>query len=225
MNILVIAAHPDDEVLGCGGTAARLAKEGHDVYFSIFGEGITSRYNNREDADQSLLSNLNQDASKAAEIIGVKELFTYPFPDNRFDTVPLLDIIKEVEALIEKIQPEIVFTHHPGDLNIDHVVLHRAVMTAVRPIHDFIIRELYTFEIASSTEWAMNQFKPFQANTFFDISDTLENKIQAMEAYESEKRTSPHPRAPESLQAIAQSWGRFVGCQYAEAFQLIRCFR
>lgn len=225
-NILVISAHPDDEVLGCGGTANRLASEGHSVYFSIFGEGITSRYQNRDFADQSLLSNLKNDAQTAAKIIGVKDLFLYSFPDNRFDTVPLLDIIKQVEELVTKIKPDIIFTHHPGDLNIDHVILHRSVMTAVRPVHDFIIREIYTFEIPSSSEWAMNQFgSSFQPNTFFDIASTIDTKINAMEAYQSEKRSAPHPRAPESLRAIAQSWGRHAGCLYAEAFQLVRSIR
>lgn len=224
--ISVIAAHPDDEILGCGGTAARLANEGHSVYFSIFGEGITSRYKNREDAEQTLLTNLNQNAQKAAEIIGVKDVFFYPFPDNRFDTIPLLDIIKEVEELNHKLKPDIIFTHHPGDLNIDHVNLHRAVMTSIRPVHGYTIKEIYTFEIASSSDWAMNQFgNPFLPNTFFDISSTLDTKINAMEAYHSERRVTPHPRAPESLRAIAQSWGRYAGCQFSEAFQLVRSIR
>ncbi|MCG8375255.1 MAG: PIG-L family deacetylase, partial [Chlorobiales bacterium] len=120
-------------------------------------------------------------------------------------------------------QPQVIYTHHAGDLNIDHVLTHRAVLTAVRPIVGCPVKDLYTFEVASSTEWAFQQFKPvFTPNTFTDISQTIEEKISAMECYESETRIFPHPRSAESLRIQARRWGAVVGLEYAEAFELIR---
>jgi len=226
MNILVIAAHPDDEVLGCGGTIARLTKEGHDVYVAILGEGITSRFDKREQADQEILNELQERSRQVSKLLGVKELCLYDFPDNRFDTVPLLDIIKIIESLIERLQPEIVYTHHGGDLNIDHGITHRAVMTATRPVGNCPVKKIYAFEVPSSTEWAFGQFKPsFEPNVFVDISATLETRIQAMEIYESETRSFPHPRSPEALRTIGRRWGSVVGFECAEAFELIRSVR
>jgi len=222
-KILVIAAHPDDEVLGCGGTMARLAQEGHEVYIAILGEGITSRYTQRDEAEDQLLESLRADSHKVAEILGAKDLFMYGLPDNRFDTVALLDIIKIIEELVDRLQPSIVYTQHSGDLNIDHTCVYRATLTATRPMAGEPVKALYTYEVASSTEWSFQKFSPpFHPNTFVDISETLELKIQAMEAYESEARPFPHPRSPEALRAQAQRWGSAAGLNAAEAFELIR---
>lgn len=224
--ILVVAAHPDDEVLGCGGTIARLTEEGHDVYVAILGEGITSRYDKREQADQGMIKDLHGRSRQTSKLLCVRELCLYDFPDNRFDTVPLLDIVKTVEKLISQSQPQIVYTHHCGDLNIDHVITHRAVMTATRPVENCSVKEIYAFEVPSSTEWAFGQFQPiFQPNVFVDIIATLETKIQAMQIYESEAQPFPHPRSAESFRAIAQRWGSVVGLKAAEAFELVRNVR
>ena len=159
-RVLVIAAHPDDEVLGCGATIARLTQEGHEVYIAILGEGITSRYQQREQADRSLVEALHARGRQVAELLGVRDLFLYNLPDNRFDTVPLLDVVKIIEELIERLKPEVIYTHHGGDLNIDHVVTHRAVLTATRPVTDQPVQEIYAFEVPSSTEWTFGQFQP-----------------------------------------------------------------
>jgi len=226
MTIVVIAAHPDDEVLGCGGTIARLTGEGHDVYVGILGEGVTSRYDKREQADQEILKELQNRSRQVSKLLGAKELFLFDLPDNRFDTVTLLDIIKIIENLIERLQPQIVYTHHGGDLNIDHVITHRAVLTATRPVENCSVQTLYTFEVPSSTEWAFGQFQPaFQPNVFMDISTTLETKIQAMQIYESEIRHFPHPRSSQVLRAIAERCGSGVGLPAAEAFQLARSIK
>ena len=226
MTVLVLAAHPDDEVLGCGGTAARLSDEGHDVFFAIFGEGITSRYTQREDADKVLLERLRANSRRAAAILGAKDLFLHDLPDNRFDTIPLLDIVKRIEALVEKLRPQVVFTQHGGDLNIDHVQLYRATLTATRPMVGTPVRTVYAYEVASSTEWAFAQFAPvYQPAVFFDIATTFERKIAAMQVYESEVRAFPHPRAPESLRAIAKRWGSVGGLLAAEAFSVVRDLR
>ena len=226
MTVLVIAAHPDDEVLGCGGAIARMTGEGHDVYVAILGEGITSRYDKREQADQGIIKEFQDRSRQVSKLLGVKELFIYDLPDNRFDTVPLLDIIKIIESLIDRLQPQIVYTHHYGDLNIDHAVVHRAALTAARPLPGCSIQAVYAYEVASSTEWAYQRFSSaFKPTVFMDISDTLELKIQAMQLYHSETRSYPHPRSLESLRALAQHRGSAVGVEAAEAFELVREIR
>jgi LmbE family N-acetylglucosaminyl deacetylase len=225
-HILVIAAHPDDEILGCGATMARLAAQGHEIHIAIIGEGITSRHSDRSQADAGQLSLLHQNAQAAANQVGAKGLTLYGLPDNRLDTVALLDVVKLVEDLIEKQEPEIIYTHHPGDLNIDHGIVHRAVLTATRPVNGQPVQEIYAFEVPSSTEWAFQCFAPsFRPNVFEDVTSTLETKILAMSCYGTESRAFPHPRSPEALRAVAARWGSVVGCKSAEAFELVRSIR
>jgi LmbE family N-acetylglucosaminyl deacetylase len=222
MKVLVIAAHPDDEVLGCGGTIARLAREGHDVFVAILGEGITSRYQQREKADRDLVEALHARSSQVAEFLGVREVFFYQLPDNRFDTVPLLDVVKIIEELVEKLQPQAVYTQHGGDLNIDHVIVYRATLTALRPMKGTSVKALYAYEVPSSTDWSFAQFEPFfRPSVFFDISVFLDTKVQAMQLYESEAQPFPHPRSPEALRAFARRWGSTVGLEAAEVFVLV----
>jgi len=226
MNVLVVAAHPDDELLGCGGTAARLAKEGHSVFFAILGEGITSRPAKREEADPGAVKDLRECSRRVADLLGVKELSTHGLPDNRFDSVDLLEVIKIVEGLIERLRPDAVYTHHGGDLNVDHQIVSRAVLTATRPVAGLVVKELYMFEVASSTEWAFQQIAPvFKPNLFVDIEATLALKLEGMRLYESEARDFPHPRSGKALTAIAQRWGSVIGRHAAEAFEAVRLIR
>ena len=225
-SVLVVAAHPDDEVLGCGGTIARLANEGQEVRIAILAEGMTSRYQQREQANQKQLSHLHSNAQQAADKVRAKELVLCKLPDNRLDTVPLLEVVKLVEDLIEKFKPTVIYTHHPGDLNVDHGVVHRAVLTATRPIPGERVRKIYAFEVPSSTEWAFQRMEPsFRPNVFVDISATLETKVSALACYDTETRKFPHPRSPEAVRAIAMRWGSVAGFQAAEAFELIRSLR
>ena len=226
MKVLVIAAHPDDEVLGCGATAARLVAEGHDVQFAILGEGITSRHRDRGEADSAQLAALQRQAHAAAAKVGVQRVVLHNFPDNRLDTIPMLEVVKVVEDLVQQIKPEVIYTHHGGDLNVDHEVVYRAVLTATRPIAGQPVREIYAFEVPSSTEWAFQHLAPpFRPNVFVDVERTLEAKIAAMQCYETEARVFPHPRSPEALRAIAMRWGSAAGCSAAEAFELVRSIR
>ena len=225
-RVLIVAAHPDDEVLGCGGTMARLTREGHDVFIAILAEGMSSRYAHREDAAPQQIKDLHAHAQQAAHKVGAKELILCQLPDNRLDTVPLLDVVKTVEQLVDRFHPEVIYTHHPGDLNVDHGVVHRSVLTATRPMSGQCVREVYAFEVPSSTEWAFQRLEPsFHPNVFVDITDSLETKIAALSCYDTETRKFPHPRSPEALRAIATRWGSVVGLPAAEAFELIRSVR
>ncbi|MGB9073507.1 MAG: PIG-L deacetylase family protein [Terriglobales bacterium] len=225
-SVLVVVAHPDDEVLGCGGTMARLAQEGHEVQVAILAEGMTSRSPQREQADPKQLHHLHKQAQQAADKLHVKEVVVASLPDNRLDTVPLLEVVKLIEELIEKFRPEVIYTHHPGDLNVDHEVVHRAVLTATRPMPGQKVREIFAMEVPSSTEWAFQRLEPsFRPNVFVDITGTLETKISALACYDTETRKFPHPRSPEALRAIAARWGSVAGFHAAEAFELIRSLK
>ena len=225
MNILIVAAHPDDEVLGCGGTMARYAED-HEVHVLILGEGLTSRLDDRERAEVEPLEQLRADATKASQLLGVSSIEFGGLPDNQFDQVPLLQIIKMLESKIRTVQPGAIYTHHSGDLNVDHGLTCRAVLTATRPGIGHPVQDVFSCEIRSSTEWAFQQVTPiFRPNVFVDISATIGTKIEAMECYVTESRPSPHPRSPESLRATAKYWGSVIGREYAEAFALIRSLR
>jgi LmbE family N-acetylglucosaminyl deacetylase len=223
-KILIIAAHPDDEVLGCGGTAARLVKQGNEVYTLVLGEGITSRdaSRQREKREQEIIQ-LKKQVHEANGVIGIKEVFTYDFPDNRFDSVPLLDIVKVIEAIKNKIKPGIVFTHYEQDLNIDHRITYQAVLTAVRPTANETVKEIYSFEVLSSTEW--NFPLKFSPDVFYDITETIDIKLAAMEKYQSELKEYPHPRSLKGIRMNAEQWGMKTGLKYAEAFKLVRLIK
>lgn len=225
-SVLVVVAHPDDEVLGCGGTMARLAEEGHEVRIAILAEGMTSRSRQREQADPKRVHHLHQQAQQAAHRLHAEEVAVEKLPDNRLDTVPLLEVVKRVEELIAKFRPDVIYTHHPGDLNVDHGVVHRAVLTATRPVPGQMVREILAMEVPSSTEWAFHRLAPsFRPNVFVDITGTLETKISALACYDTETRKFPHPRSPEALRAIAARWGSVAGFHAAEAFELIRLLK
>jgi LmbE family N-acetylglucosaminyl deacetylase len=224
--ILVVAAHPDDEVLGVGATAARCAAAGDTVHLAILGEGVTSRAPDRAAADPAAVIALQDDARAAAAMLGAKSVAFGDLPDNRFDTLALLDIVKRVEDWVRELDPEIVYTHHPGDLNVDHRLTFQAVLTATRPVPTCRVREVYAFEIVSSTEWAFGRLaEPFSPTVFEDVTSTIELKVSALERYRGEHRPFPHPRSGEALRAIARRWGSVVGLRYAEAFELIRAIR
>jgi LmbE family N-acetylglucosaminyl deacetylase len=220
-KILIVAAHPDDEILGCGGTAARLTREGNRISTLILGEGITSRDDARDRGTRKEgISRLRKQAILANQRIGIEETYAYDYPDNRFDTVPLLDIVKTILEIKNRIGPDIIFTHYEKDLNIDHCLTCRAVLTATRPVQNETVKEIYSFEVLSSTEW--NYPQRFQPNVYYDITDTIDDKMQAMEFYESELLACPHPRSLKGIRLNAEIRGMSVGVEYAEAFQLLR---
>jgi len=223
-KILVVAAHPDDEVLGCGGTIAKFVFEDNEVYTLVLGEGITSRDQERNRGErESDIQDLKSQLRDANKILGVKDCFLFDFPDNRFDSVALLDIVKVIEKIKEKVAPQVVFTHHHGDLNIDHQLTFKAVMTAFRPVTGGSVKEIYSFEIPSSSEWnGPGTADFFRPNLFIDISKTKEKKMEALKKYGVELKRYPHPRSLEAIDILSKQRGIQVGLDAAEAFETVR---
>ena len=221
MKVLVIAAHPDDEVLGAGGAIARHVNNGDTVTIAILGSGLSSRMDTPDLLGDEQLAVLRSDAHQAAQILGVTDLRLFDLSDNRFDSLDLLEIVKLIEKLVDELQPVTIYTHFHGDLNIDHQLTARAVLTACRPLSGSSVQRLLAFEIPSSTGWGFPE-TPFTPTVFIDISETLEKKLAAMAAYGTESRDFPHPRSQKALAARAQSWGAQAGLTAAEPFMLIR---
>lgn len=211
-RVLVIAAHPDDELLGCGGTVALHARAGDEVTSVIVCEGESLRYG-PDGVGQRL------HIRRAADILGVRRVHTLDFPDQRLDTRTLTDIITPLEQIVREVRPDLVYVQHGGDINRDHQILFQAALVATRPTEPSI-RGVYAFDTASSTEWAYP--RAFSADTWVDITSTLDVKLQAMACYESEVRDYPHPRSLEALQYRARAWGNQHCLDAAEAFQTIR---
>jgi N-acetylglucosamine malate deacetylase 1 len=226
-RVLVVAAHPDDEMLGCGASIAQHALDADEVHVLILGEGLTSRRVPRDqDRSPVKVSDLANCAKKANDLLGVSSLQLKGLPDNRLDSIQLLEIIQLIEESIDRLQPEIVYTHYSDELNIDHRRVHEAVVTACRPVPQSCVKTLLFFEIPSSTEWQTSgSSKGFMPNWFNDVSFTLEKKLLALACYESEIRPWPHPRSIKGVEHLARWRGATVGVEAAEAFVLGRAVR
>lgn len=219
-NILVVAAHPDDEILGAGGSMAKHSANGDTVHTVFMADGVSSRSN---DSTSMELHERNLAASNAARIIGSQKPRFIGLPDNRMDSIDLLDVVKPLEAVIQDIQPRVIYTHHYGDLNVDHQITHKAVMTACRPQYVEQATTILCFEVLSSTEWQTpNSGNAFEANWFVDISETFNTKIEALDAYEVEMRAAPHSRSVSNVKNQAGLRGNQIFTEYAEAFVLAR---
>jgi N-acetylglucosamine malate deacetylase 1 len=220
--VAVIAAHPDDEVLGCGGTIARMASDGRAVHVLVLADGESSRVADQK-IDPARLAARRSAAQAAGTILGCASVEVLDFPDNRLDTVALLDVVKAIEAFVERHAPYTVMTHHGGDVNVDHHVVHEAVIAACRPQPHSTVRELLFFEVPSSTEWRpAGSAMSFAPNWFVDVTATFEKKLEALREYESELRPFPHARSIEGVAALARSRGVTVGVAAAEAFMVGR---
>ncbi len=220
-SILVVVAHPDDEVLGCGGTIARHVRNGDCVRVVIVAEGITSRAT--DGPSDAKLEQLRNAARKANDLLGVSDLVLEGLPDNRLDSLDRLAVTQRIEAHIQRWKPSIVYTHHVGDVNLDHQVVHHAVVTACRPQPEHSVDTLLFFEVASSTEWQPpGSAFPFQPNWYVDITDTLEVKLEALHAYDAEMRAWPHPRSFRAVEHQVRWRGASAGVEAAEAFCLGR---
>lgn len=216
-NVLVVAAHPDDEVLGAGGAMLKHIDQGDTVHILILGDGESSR--NKPGRIESRA----KQAQLVGKKIGVKNIILKDLPDNQFDSLPLLEIAKVVETHIFRIKPTIVYTHYAHDLNVDHRLSFQAVLTACRPQPGFFVKKILAFEILSSTEWQMKSCELiFSATEYVNISRFIEKKLKLMSFYKSELRQFPHPRSLEGIKTLARFRGMEVGFNFAEAFQVVR---
>ena len=221
-TVLVCVAHPDDEVLGCGGTMARHVDRGDTVHVIFVADGVGSRKGSDAERERDLLER-HQAARDAARIIGCEVPHCLDYPDQHLDTISLLDITQSIEALLAGIRPDVVYTHHGDDLNADHRLVCEATMTAVRPMPGHTVRAVYGFETLSSTEWAFHsRGNAFRPNRFIDIEATLGRKLAALRAYKTEMRDFPHARSFETVEALARLRGSIVGLAAAEAFMVLR---
>lgn len=217
-SILVVAAHADDEVLGCGGTIAKHVSQGDKVTIVFMTDGVSSRSTQSEKEVVKRESALKN----ALNMLGVKSFFCHSFPDNKMDSVPLLDVVKVVETAIKKSHAEVVYTHFSGDLNIDHQITHRAVMTACRPQSWSLVKEIYSFEVLSATEWNSPSESLFVPTKIINITDFWEKKLSALICYEEEMRDFPHSRSYQCVEALAILRGATHGYDKAEAFYIER---
>lgn len=220
-TVLVVAAHSDDEVLGCGGTIARHVAEGDTVHAVFMADGVSARTGS---AGGELRDRLKA-ARHAHEILGIGRVEYLDLPDNQMDSISLLEAVKLLEGTLESIAPDIIYTHHHGDLNIDHQITHQAVMTACRPMPNASVKEIFAYEVLSSTEWSTSHRNPFLPNAYVDISEFLEVKLEALRAYYLEMRQRPHSRSIEHAEFLARHRGYSVGFYAAEAFMVSRILR
>lgn len=225
-RVLVVAAHPDDETIGCGGMMAALALQGASVHVVFLADGEGARSDSAGAVEESLVEARQRAACNAADALGAERPIFLGLPDNRLDSLPLLDVVKQVERVRDAVNPDTVLLHHGGDLNVDHRIAHVAAITAFRPLPGSAARRLLSFETLSSTEWATEACGPrFRPNMFLSIADVLERKLAAFAAYAGEIRQFPHPRSKEGLMALAAERGSSVGLQMAEAFAVLRCLK
>ncbi|QUM77850.1 PIG-L family deacetylase [Moritella sp. 24] len=220
-SILVVAAHPDDEVLGCGGSIARHIDNGDSVSVIFMTNGVSARCGSGD--KESIIR--QQSATSALNILGVSSIFFEDCPDNMMDKLSLIEVVKKVELVINKVNPEIIYTHFSDDLNIDHRITHQAVMTACRPQCAYSVKEIYCFEVPSSTEWNSYSSHKFNPNFFVDISDFWSKKEKALLEYKEEMRAFPHSRSIKAIEALAILRGANVGLEKAESFQIERIIK
>ncbi|MDF1795473.1 MAG: PIG-L family deacetylase [Coxiellaceae bacterium] len=219
-KVLVIAAHPDDEILGCGATMARHVSHNDKVKVVLVSEGLTSRVNST--ADEAALTSLREQARQANQVLGVSDVAFLSQPDNRLDSIDRLDLTQAIEKEVESFKPEIIYTHFQGDLNIDHRRVFESVLTACRPQPESDVKKILSFEVQSSTEWAPFKNSSIQPNYYVNVSYFLQKKIDALQAYAGEMRDWPHARSYEAVVHLAKWRGSNVGVEAAEGFELIR---
>lgn len=224
-RIMVVVAHPDDEVLGCGGLIFDLvSKKNAQVKVVILGEGLTSRNISSNSKDwKAELEIHNENILEAKKNLGYQDLVLYNLPDNRFDSLEILDITKLIEGEKSKFNPDMIFTHHAGDLNVDHQYTNRAVKTATRPVPGERVKGIFTFETLSATEWNIGSSETFNPNYYFELSEeAMLRKTAALKSYSFEVREFPHPRSVNGVKALSAFRGSQVGVNFCESFCILR---
>ncbi len=218
-NILIFAAHPDDEILGCGGVIQKYREEGLSAVVCIVTDGSSSQYK-----DPTILDKKKKESALANQQLKTDKVIYLNFPDMKLDTVSHVELNKALEDICSMVKPRIIFTHSATDLNNDHLLINKSTQIITRPTSDKkYLKEVFEYETLSSTEWNIRSvFKP---NTFFDIEKYIDKKIEAFKLYKTENRKYPHPRSPEGIRTLARYRGLQSGYKYAEAFRLLRSFR
>ncbi len=218
-KILLVVAHSDDETIGMGGTIANHSIAGDEIFAISLTNGVDSRDNqNNTDID-----NRNKAAEEASKLLGFKWIYVRLFPDNKMDTVAILEIVKVIEKIKEEINPDIIYTHCGADLNIDHQILNKAVLTAFRPQPNETYSEIRSFEVPSSTEYGHKSSTGyFYPNLFIDITKTWKIKEKALNCYSDEIREKPHARSIEGIKNLAALRGNQSGLELAESFEVLR---
>ena len=219
-TVLAVVAHADDEALGCAGTLLKHVQSGDSVHLVVMTDGVSARGKSDFEAKKREMM-----LKKASQIIGVTSLSHLDFPDNRMDTIPLLEVVQELEKLADAISPTIVYTHHFGDLNVDHRITHQAVMTAFRPVPSASVKDIYSFFVLSASDWTNPIDRPFFPNVFVDISAVEDKKREVLNVYSSELRDYPHVRSSKNIDANQIAVGARVGLECAEQFFLVRSIR
>lgn len=226
MNILVFAPHPDDEVLGCGGTMARYIAEGNQVYVCIVTSALPPIYDNSEAVKNGWPHMIYPEIMKAHKFLGIKETFFLQFPTVQLETVPRYKMNEKINGLVQKIAPEIIFIPHFGDMQKDHRITSEAVMVAVRPKYENTVRYVYSYETLSETEWNIpHSSNAFIPNSFINISEYLDKKLEAMKCFTSQISEFPNPRSLKAVEYLAKLRGTTMGANAAEAFVLVREYR
>lgn len=221
-RVLVIAAHPDDEVLGVGGTVSKLTARGVECHLLIVTDGSSAQYRDMDDL-QAIIDAKKQETKGCAGILGFKSIHYGEQPDMRLDATPHIQINQVIEKVIDEIQPDTVFTHFWGDVNRDHQEVYKSTLVAVRPVMGQVVKELYCYRVPSSTEWTPNKADTmFMPNYFVDIAEFAEQKYKAFACYSTELRDYPHPRSVQYLRETDKAAGLKVGLLAAEEFVLLR---
>ncbi len=210
MRVLVIAAHPDDEVLGVGGTICRHTSAGDDVYICM----VTKAYEPQWSTE--FIEGKTREQREVDQILGIKKRFNLDLPTVRLNTIPTGEFSKKISDVVDSVNPDVVYTHFENDLNYDHTLVFRAALVATRPPKRI---KLLCFETLSETEWS---YKTFSPNTWVDISYFIKKKIEAFRIYNSEVKMHPHPRSIEGIEILAKKRGMEAYIDYAEAFILVR---
>lgn len=224
MKILVIAAHPDDEVYGMGGTIARLSSEGNEVHVLIVTDGCTAQYAGRPDLPE-IIRKKHAESLQANEILGVRNVRFGTFPDMRLDAVPHVELNRLIEEAVDAVRPEAVYTHFYGDVNLDHQMVYRSTLVAVRPVPGQCVKELYCYQVPSSTEWSPQlAHTAFLPNVMVDITRFRAVKEEALLAYQTEIRTYPHPRSAQYVRETDCARGLQWGMGACESFMQMRKF-
>lgn len=217
MRILAIAAHPDDEVIGAGGTLARHVAEGDEVYWCVVTEAHSPRW------PEEVRVQARRQVDQVQQVLGIREVFFCGFTTVALNTVPYIDLCSALQRVVDEVQPEVVYTTPGSDINLDHRLVYEATLVATRPLPGSCVRRVLSYEVSTTARYGLPAGSSgFEPNVFVDISRYLDKKLEVMRCYEAELRTYPHPRSLRGIRLLAEERGLSIGLGAAECFRLVR---